>query len=194
MAGSRCPAPTACPPRALRAGPWSLGHHAPRGPRPPLRAASRAEPPAPGAPSGRPRTCPEPDSQTVPPPGRPPTCCSPNRQRLLLGPDGQRKGLGAGAAGQPGAEQQQPEEQQRGRRGQEARHDANGTAEEAGGRRGQEREEGDGRRAGSGGVRREGAGARARAVRRGARRAAAESAPGRAGQEERPGGARACGR
>lgn len=155
---------------------------APRDPRPPLLAARRAEPPAPGAPSGRAQTCPEPDSLPARPPGRPPTCRSPNGQRLLLGPDGQRGGLGAGAVGRRAAEQQQPEKQQRGRRGREARHDANGTAGEAGGRREQEREEGGGRRAGPGAVRREGAGARARAVRRGARRAAGVGAgPGGAG-------------
>lgn len=73
-------------------------------------------------------------------PWSPPTCRSPNRQRLLLGTDGQCGGLRASATGRPRAEQQQPEEQQRGRRGREARHDAEQTAGEAGGRREQERE------------------------------------------------------
>lgn len=73
-------------------------------------------------------------------PWRPPTCRSPNRQRLLLGTDGQRRGLRASATGWPRAEEQQPEEQPRGRRGREARHDAERTAGEAGGRREQERE------------------------------------------------------
>lgn len=167
------------------------------------RLATRAHPsrqPAelshlrPAPPPGGSRLAP---SRTLParPSRRPPTCRSPNGQRLLLGPDGQRGRLGAGAVGRPAAEQKQPEEQQRGRRGREARHDANGTAGEAGGRREQEKEEGGGRRAGPGAVRREGAGARARAVRRGARRAAGVGAgPGRAGREERPGGARAGGR
>lgn len=53
--------------RPGRRGPWVPRHAAPRGPRPPLRAASCVEPPAPRAPSGPARTCPKPDSPPAPP-------------------------------------------------------------------------------------------------------------------------------